>query len=305
MKRLLLVFAPLAAILALLFCAAAESKPLTISFSGPVTLSPGQQAQAVTTVKESGDMVYSLTDMQKKTVVYTQQITGVQAGDTLSWPIPADAAGLDKTHPAKRMRLSFVLNGKTCALDLFFSLENGRGPNIVIEKGTWYYNNTACAFGPAFRDVNPALTDKWYTFAPVDLTVQGRQEFEYIASNRYVIGRVYLFVDGDSVTVTYRNDYDGKGGRTQTKEEFFTFFPDLSSVTQVEPEMLTKQAFAFGVPLSIEKDLGGDTRVLLYVRNRVTYCDHVTDTQTLRRYWPNLPERKELRESMLRLMEAD
>ena len=303
MKRLLLVCIVLAAALALLCCAAAESSPLTVSFSGPVTLAPGQQAQAVTAVTEDGDIVYSLTDMQKKTVVYTQQVTGVRAGDTLTWPVPADAAGLDSTHPAKRMRLSFVLNGKSCALDLFFSLENGRGPNIVIEKGTWYYNNTACAFGPAFRDVNPTITDKWYTFAPVDLTVQGRQEFEYIASNMYVIGRVYLFVDGDSVTVTYRNDYDGKGGRTQTKEEFFTFFPDLASVTQVESEMLSDQAYAFGVPLSIEKDLGGDTRVLLYVRNRVTYCDHVTDAQTLRRYWPNLPERKALRDQMLRLMD--
>ena len=283
--------------------ALAEDKPLAVSFSGPVTLSPGQQTQAVTVANASGDVVYSITDMQKRTVVYTQQRAGVQAGQSLTWPVPADIAGLDAAHPVKQMRLSFVLNGKACALDLYFSLENGKGPGIVIERGAWYHNNTACAFGLAFRDVKPGLTDKWYTFAPVDLTVQGRQEFEYIASSLYVIGTVYVDVNGDSVTVTYRNFYDGKGGRTETKEEFFTFFPDLGAVSQVEPEMLQGQARAFGVPLSIENDLNGDTRVLLFVRNRVTYCNYVTPTRQLTRYWPNLPERKALREEMLRLMD--
>ena len=82
-----------AAVLLLPGIALAEDRPLAVSFSGPVTLSPGQQAQAVTVANISGDVVYSITDMQKKTVVYTEQRAGVQAGERLTWPVPADIAG--------------------------------------------------------------------------------------------------------------------------------------------------------------------------------------------------------------------
>jgi hypothetical protein len=140
-------------------------------------------------------------------------------------------------------------------------------------------------------------------FTPVDLTIQGRQEFEYAASNVYIIGKVYVDVSGDSVTVTYENFYADKGGNTDTKEEFFTFFPDLASVTDVNPETMEVESFVFGQPLSIEKDLNGDTNALLFIRNKVTYADYVTDNAKLTRFWINHPDRVAIRNSMLDLMD--
>ena len=48
----------------------------------------------------------------------------------------------------------------------------------------------------------------------LNLSVQGRQTYELVGSNMYVIGEVYVDVYGDTLTVTYHNYYDGKGGNT-------------------------------------------------------------------------------------------
>lgn len=160
----------------------------------------------------------------------------------------------------------------------------GEDEVIVPEAAepVWYPHNTACAYGLHFREEAPGLTDKWYTYVPVDLSVNGTYTFDYVASNVYRIGTVQVDVNGDAVTVTYNNMYGGYGN-TMTESEFFTFFPDLESVTTVDPENLT--GFAFGQPISIQNDLGGDTDVLLYVRNVVTYCDHVIDGVKLSRLY--------------------
>ncbi len=283
-----------------------EGKAVVVTFDSPVTLQKDQTAAVRTQINavQSGTIVYSLTDMKRKTVLYTETRTGVQPGQELSWPVLYDIQGLDETHSLKQVRASFVLDEKTYHIDLYyhFPASKDQPGAILIERDDWFYNNTACSFGPAFRDVRPGLTEKWYCFTPVDLTLQGRQEFEYVASNMYIIGKVYVDVNEDSVTVTYHNYYADQGGRTETKEEFFTFFPDLSSVSQVEPERLQDQAFVFGVPLSIERDLGGDTNVLLFVRNKVTYCNYVTSARKLSRFWPNSAAHKELRENMIRFM---
>lgn len=152
----------------------------------------------------------------------------------------------------------------------------------TVDTKTWYSHNTACAYGLHFRDETQGLTDKWYTYVPIDLSVDGRHEFEYVASNMYIIGKVYVDVNGDDVLVSYENFCDGYG-YTTTESEFFTFFPDLESVTCVDPEQLT--GFEFGKKLSIQNDLNGDTSVLLFVRNVVTYCDHVTEYKKLTRLY--------------------
>lgn len=158
-------------------------------------------------------------------------------------------------------------------------------------------------FGPQFREVRPSLTDKWYMFTPIDLSRSGRQEFDYVAGNVYVIGKVYVDVAGDSVTVTYENQDADKGGNTETLSEYFTFFPNLAAVTQVEPETMEDLGFHFGQPLSIQNDLGGDTNVLLFVRNRVNYCDYVTSSRKLTRFWINHPDRVAVRNAMLAQMD--
>ena len=286
-----------------------EQKPVTIAFQGPVTLTPGASANALTTridATVSGTITYSLTDTARQTVVYTETRTGAVPGQTLTWTVPYEATGLSASKPVKRMRASFVMDDKTYTYNLYYyySAPKGEAPQITVEKATWYSNNTACSFGPQFRDVRPALTDKWYMFTPINLSLQGRQEFEYVASNLYLIGKVYVDVAGDWVTVTYRNYYADQGGNTETLSEYVTFFHDLNSVTNVEPETMSDLGFRFGQPISIQNDLGGDTNVLLFVRNRVTYCDYVTNSQKLTRFWPNLPERVALRNSMMAMMDA-
>ena len=286
--------------------ALAAEKPLVISYNGPVTLSSGQSVQALTTklnAVQDGTVVYSLTDTVKRTVVYTETRTGLAAGQEITWPVPYYNAGMSANKPVKMLRASFVLDGKTYSYSIYYNFEAKDG-TVTVEKGTWYPKNTACSFGPAFRDVRPSLTDKWYTFTPVDLTRQGRQTFEYVASNVNVLGEVYVDVAGDSVTVTYRNFHEEEREcNTKTLSEFLTFFHDLKSVADVEPETMDDLGFRFGDTISIEKDLEGDTNVLLFIRNQVTYCNYTDNIHKLTRFWPNLPERKALREQMLAMMD--
>lgn len=308
MKKILRFIAVLAILASLPLClgAALAEKAMTISFQGPVTLSVGQKANALTTkfnAVQDGTVTYSLTDMVKKTVVYTESRTGIQAGQEVKWSVPYYDAGMSSKNPVKQMRASFVLDGKTYSYILYYNFSVENGGEINVEKVTWYNNNTACSFGPAFRDERPSLTDKWYTFTPVDLTKQGRQTFEYVASNKYVIGEVFVDVDGDSVTVNFHNFYEAQDGQTKTLTKFFTFFHDLKSVTNVEPETMLDPGFTFGQAISIQNDLQGDTNVLLFVRNQVTYCDYVTYNKKLTRFWPNLPERVALRNEMKAVMD--
>ena len=307
MKKIrMFVFLLLAA--ALLACAGtvlAEDKPLTISYIAPATLKAGESAPMLKTAVRStasGTIVYSLTDTIEKTVVYTETKNGVAAGQEIQWKAPYYNTGMTESKPIKQLRASFVMDGKTYTYDLYYTL-NPKDNTVFIERNTWYPNNTACSFGPAFRDIRPGMTEKWYPFTPVNLSVPGRQTFEYVASNMYVIGQVYVDVAGDTVTVTYHNYYANQSGNTTTLSEFFTFFHDLNSVTEVEPENMADRGFAFGQPISIERDLGGDTNVLLFVRNQVTYCTYVNSTHKLVRYWPNLPERVALRTQMLNQMD--
>lgn len=175
-------------------------------------------------------------------------------------------------------------------------------PIVPIVTYKWYPNNTACAFGPQYRNVKPSLTDKWYMFTPIDLGQQGVQTYELVASNMYVIGEVEVNVEGDSVVVNYRHFY-GKGANTFTKQEFFTVFSDLDAVTSVEPEDMPDNPFKFGEAFSIQNDLQGDTNVLLYVRNLVTYRDYATKEAKLTRFWPNITWRRDLRNQMLGMMD--
>lgn len=305
---LLLTLALLAAALMLPAAASAAERALTISFTKSVTLEPGQSAPVLVTKLNAvtdGTVVYSLTDTVKRTVVYTETKTDLTAGQEIKWRVPFYDAGMTSAKPVKGMRASFVLDGKTYSYMIYYNLDVKNGGVVTVEKGTWYTDNTACSFGPAFRDLRPELTDKWYTFTPVDLTVQGRQTFEYVGSNRYVLGEVFVDVDGDQVSVNFHNFYEAQDGQTKTLQKFFTFFHDLDSVTNVEPETMDDPGFTFGQELSIERDLDGDTNVLLFVRNRVTYCDYVNYSHKLTRFWPNLPERVELRDQMTKLMQQD
>lgn len=307
--RVLISVILLAVLMLSLAPAQAEQRPMQISCPKGATITAGQKAAVLETKinqTSSGAVSLSLTDTVTKQTVYTATRSGLSSGCTITWSVPYYDVGLDEKNNVKKMSAVFAMDGKKYSYTLYYSYSKKNGtPAVTIEGATWYSNNTACSFGPAFRDIAPKLTDKWYLFTPIDLTIQGRQEFDYIASNLYIIGKVYVDVVGDSVTVTYHNYYADNGGNTETLKEFLCFFPDLASVKKVEPEDMGDSGYRFGQAVSIENDLGGDTNVLLYIRNRVTYCTYVTGSHKLTRYWPNLTERIALREQMIALMDSD
>lgn len=168
-----------------------------------------------------------------------------------------------------------------------------------------YPNNTVSSFGPHFRDVTPNLTDKWYMFTPIDLSLQGRQSFLLAASNLYEVGQVHVDVQGDVVTVSYEMTHQGaRGFTTETISEFLTFYNSYADVTIVEPEEMSGPSlFAFNRPFSIANDLGGDTNVLMFVRNRISYYQFPTPKSEYVRFWENKDEYKALRDQMMVMMD--
>ncbi|MHC1786166.1 MAG: hypothetical protein AB9880_03815 [Christensenellales bacterium] len=137
-----------------------------------------------------------------------------------------------------------------------------------------FYSNTASTQGLYFRQEKAGMTKEWNMFTPLDISAEGEQTIPLIASNMYYIGTVKAVVKEGTLTISY----EVKPG-VKVRSEFLAIFNDLAGVASILPEKLADQAKAFGAPISIEKELGGDTKVLLYVRNVVDYSDKVAGIQ--------------------------
>lgn len=188
--------------------------------------------------------------------------------------------------------------------------EQQYNPKPTQYEATWYPHNTICVAGIEFRDVRPELTSKWYNFAAIDLSVDGVQVYDLVASNMYVIGSVIVIKNGDEVTVDWELNLQGTtDANFQLEDEFLTFFPNLEAVTTVDPAEYDGPTYEFGQTISIANDLGGDTNVLLYILNQATYCNNLSykyqNPIYHTRYWPNLDYRIAAREAMMQLMAAD
>ena len=157
---------------------------------------------------------------------------------------------------------------------------------VVQPKKDWFKNNTVCVRGLYLRDLYPGLTDKWYNVAPIDLTKQGRQTFDLVASNLYFVGYAYVDIQGDSVTVSY--DYF----ESDLAEPLSESVALLTSVDQLTPAFLNSPAsnIPVGRPVSINGNLGGIQTALLFICNRFTYSQpYTTKGFMLTRAWPNHP----------------
>lgn len=256
----------------------------------------------ITTIKatQSGVLSLKVMDYNNSKAVIQSETVPVSNGQTLEWKLSFDTNLPFEKNNIKHLVYEFTMDGKSYTYSLYLTYDS-QTDTILVEKGTWYSNNTACSFGLPLRDMSHPKTDKWYHVTPVDLSIQGEQEFLYIASNLYIIGKVIVTVSGDYVFVNYYNYYTQQGGNTETLDEFMTLFHDMNEVT-VNPAQAAR-SFNFGQPISITNDLDGDTNVLLFVLNHVTYRDYVTGTHKLTRYWHNLPEYKALRTQMELLMD--
>lgn len=156
-----------------------------------------------------------------------------------------------------------------------------------------YFKNTVCSFGPQFRGISRRMTDEWYMFTPIDLSEDGKQTFDLIASHMFVIGEVTVTVENGRFQV----DYDYNSSQIEIGREYFQIFPDFDSI---EPDDLENfhlnKRFSYGRSYSIADKLAGDTDVILFVCNTATYEE---TTPGIIRYYSNNPDRIEMREAML------
>ena len=170
----------------------------------------------------------------------------------------------------------------------------------TVPEGTWYPNNTAGVIGVSLRDKYPGLTRKWYHVLPVDLTIQGTQTFKMVASNLFYIGRVWVTVEDDHVTV--RCGYSD--GLVFPKEDMFRWFLSIDEVTHDFLEH-PSDSLVYGKAYSISEDLGGAKTALLFVCNRVTYRQPIwNDGTMLVRYWPNIESVKAHRKKAEEMLDA-
>lgn len=140
------------------------------------------------------------------------------------------------------------------------------------------YGNTACALGQRFRDTDPALTDKWYMFTPVDLSAEGVQSFPLIAANMHYIGDVQVTVQGGSANIGYTLN----SGKIKVKEEFLTFFSGLDAVTTVLPEEMPEPGVTMRVDIPVKDILGESAKGLLYLRLVIDYDIYANGIQRYR-----------------------
>ena len=153
-------------------------------------------------------------------------------------------------------------------------------------EAIWYSHNTAGVIGISLRDEYPDLTDKWYNVLPVDLSQDGTQTFQLVASNLYYIGSVSVTVAGDEVTTTYSfpTRYDR---HIYPEDECLAWFTGVDQITGEFLENPTANA-QFGTAISKEKDLNGQSSALLFVCNHVTYRMPLNDGgEKLVRFWRN------------------
>lgn len=165
-----------------------------------------------------------------------------------------------------------------------------------VPKEKDYDQNTVCSFGPQFRDISPRMTDLWYMFTPVDLSVDGTQTFDLIAGNMFVIGQVSVTVENGRFQV----DYAYNSTQIEIGREYFNIFPDYDSIEEENLENLHAQKrFSYGKSYSIADKLEGDTDVILFVCNTATFKK---TTRGVGEYYKNHPDRVPVREAMLEMI---
>ncbi len=309
MKRMLTWFLALAMIFSLAPISGLAADTLKVELMKEVHLGPTtpEAPAMIITNTTAGDVQVTVEvyDEKDRNVVQTLQFTLMQG----------DAPFTLNTHAYKMLEGNGAINTYRYRV----TTAGGYRKNfyiaqiMYIDKTTqeiswvqWdnpiFPRNTVTSFGPQFRVLTPKMTKQWYMFTPIDLTIQGRQTFELVGGNMYSVGEVYVDVYGDNVTVTYMYHYNGQTDKIQPISEFLYFFPSYNTITTVDPEKINSP-FAYGVPFSIANQLGGDTNVLMFVRNVETFYRFPMPTKQLIRNYPNNEENLALRQHMLSIMD--
>lgn len=193
-----------------------------------------------------------------------------------------------------------TINGVVVACAAPEGYENGFANTVhLFATRHWYPKNTVGVVGLSLRDEYPGLTDKWINIVPVDLTVQGTQEIELVAGNMFHIGKAFVDVDGDNVTVTYSYT----NNVTEAFSECVKWFKNVDEITTEFCENPTSD-LVFGQPVSIANDLGGQEVALLYICNSATYYQtFITKQDAPTRYYENLKKWQNYRAGLYELMD--
>ena len=147
-----------------------------------------------------------------------------------------------------------------------------------------YKNNTVSVLGLSLRDLE--LSDKWYNVVPVDLTQPSTVTIPLVAANMYYFAYATVEVGEETVTVTYELP---EGNVTLEGEclQWFNSFEEITDEFLENPQ----GAYAFGEPVSLEDDLRGQNVALLFICNRVSYTQPLTNKgEMLIRYYASNPE---------------
>ncbi len=159
-------------------------------------------------------------------------------------------------------------------------------------------NNTLCAFGPRLYDKDVNLYDQWYMFTPFDASKDGRQTFELVATNYYIVGSVTLDIRNGKLTI----DYKINGRTLDVTLEFFTVLSSLDDLkNKFEPEELTRLALKRNQPIDLQETFGDDRNLVLYFCSRCnyTYSERFTGLNY------NSKAHQQLRKDMMKLWQAD
>ena len=131
-------------------------------------------------------------------------------------------------------------------------------------------NNTLCAFGPRLRDSR--IYSAWYMFTPFDASKEGKQTFELVASNMYIVGTVTLEIRNDTLTV----DYKVNGNTLNVTLEFFTVLGSMDDISRYEPEDLLAMNMRVRQPINLTEKFGDDRNLVLYFCSR---CDYTVNSR--------------------------
>ena len=183
--------------------------------------------------------------------------------------------------------------GKTVKEDHDFAENICRACGYERVTENWFYYQTVCSQGIRFRDIAPKLTNQWFMFTPLDLSKDGVSTIPLVAANSVYVGAVTVKVENGKLTVNYQVDYPA-----MRDDMAFALLPSLDQVTDVDIGMM--KTYPFGREISIQDDLAGDTRVLLYV---LGHADYDAMDERNQPFPNNQKEYRELTESLKKLMD--
>ena len=123
------------------------------------------------------------------------------------------------------------------------------------------YNNTVTSFGPTTRELIGG--NVWNRVTPLDLTQEGVFSYPLIASNRYAVGMVTVFLRGDTQRVVYKLN----SSQIRVLSESLVFYAGLEDLKTGENTLTVP----FDAEFNAVEFFGGDTKVLMGLVLKVDY----------------------------------